>query len=104
MLKIDVDKLTNDEKQKLADDLHQAQVFPSRLQGAGSPAHIEAINANLNDLRQMVAVEANNVSQFFGVLGTRQPRMVSTPPPDKPPDTPPPKESGNAADKDPPAA
>ena len=82
---MNIEKLTDDERQETLDALHQAGVYPSRLNGAGSPAHVEAVNANLNDLRNMLRVEIDTVNKFFEVLGLRkQPAPTLTPAPGQP--------------------
>jgi len=62
-------KLTKDEQQQLIDQLHAAGVYPSRLIGMGSPAHVEAINANLNDLRGILQLNAVTMGKFYELIG-----------------------------------
>ncbi len=73
---IDLDKLSADERQSLANQLHQAAVYPHRLVGMGTPAHIESINANLNDLRNMVTVQAVNMQRFYEIIAPRMPAAL----------------------------
>ncbi len=67
-MKIDLDKLSAEERQSFANDLHQAAVYPTRLVGIGTPAHVEAINANLSDLRSMVAMQTANIQKFYELV------------------------------------
>ena len=64
-------QLTPEEKQELMDELHADGVYPSRLIGSGTPAHVEAINANLNDLRGVVQLNAVTMGKFYEVISPR---------------------------------
>ena len=66
-----ISNLSADERQSLVDELHHAAIYPSRLKGMGTPAHVEAINANLNDLRQIMAMQSANISRFYEIVAPR---------------------------------
>lgn len=84
---IDIKKLSAAERQSLANDLQQADIFPKPLRGMGMPAHVAAINANLNDLRQVIAMQSANLSRFYELVGPKNPpaipRRIEAQPPTK---------------------
>lgn len=60
-----------EDKQRIVDELHAAKIYPSRLIGMGSPAHVEAINANLLDLRNNVVMINNALHRLFTLVESR---------------------------------
>lgn len=87
-MKVDISRLSDEERQAFADDLHNAAIYPSRLVGIGTPAHVEAINANLADLRQMAAVQAANIQRFYEIVARRAAALAQPPRPEKEKETP----------------
>lgn len=81
---MDIDKLLRglieEDRQRLMDQLHADGVYPSRLIGSGTPAHVEAINANLNDLRGLLQLNAVTMGKFYELIGARP----GQPPPAEP--------------------
>ncbi len=80
-MKVELETLSQEEKQALANSLHAQEVFPTVLLGQGSPAHVQAVLANLNDVRQMLSVELNHTNRLFDMM--RAPRYTEPPPPPK---------------------
>lgn len=72
---MDIDELLRglieEDRQRLMDQLHADGVYPSRLIGTGTPAHVEAINANLNDLRGLLQLNAVTMGKFYELIGVR---------------------------------
>ena len=64
-------RFSNDEAQALCQALHDSGFKPSN--GSGNPAHISALEANLNDLRQVTGLAHQNQQQLFMLLGIRPP-------------------------------
>ena len=79
-MKVELEELSEEEKQALANALHAQEVFPTVLLGQGSPAHVQAVQANLNDVRQMLSVELNHVMRLFNMI--QGPPENQTPPTD----------------------
>lgn len=64
-------RMTEEERQRVMDELHADGVLPTVLSGSGSPAHVASLAANLNDLRQFVSIEATNSNKMFTLIGYR---------------------------------
>ncbi len=62
-------RMSNAEAQTLTEALHMAGFRPR--DGQGTTSQIEALQANLNDLRGMVQIESSHVAQFFQLMGVR---------------------------------
>ena len=68
---IDITKLNIEERQALANALHEAEVFPTNLIGSGSPAHIQAMIANMNDLRGVLQMQNATVARILDMVSPR---------------------------------
>lgn len=64
----DVSKLGDDDRQKLADELHALGIRPRIMEGSGSPAHVAMLANTINDMRQVVSIQSNNVNRLFELL------------------------------------
>ena len=76
----DVKDLSAEDRQLLINALYQEGLRP-QIRGAGSPAHIDALTGNLNDLRTIL-------SAVFQLVAPRTGPTANQPPPRHVPDQP----------------
>ncbi len=67
-MKFDIEKLDAEGRQELFDNLHANGLVPTILHGTGSPAHIAMLGSTINDMRQVVSIQSNNVTRLFDLL------------------------------------
>lgn len=73
-------RFTNAEAQALCQALSDAGFKPD--DGSGNPAHVRALESNLNDVRQMVSIETGHVTRLLSSVGLpqlEQPRIEPEP-------------------------